>query len=159
MGTAGGHSAGDDSDLEDLLASKAGGGAGTDNVNINLDHLTRDASSASYGQRYQNYYGAPAGVCAVLYAHCCLFFSHRPAAGLLCTIMGMAALAYLFVYIVDPTGKVGVVKHDWTTVSSELDLKAGDIDHWCIGVRIFEKFYQIELRLVLVFVGLTGKRV
>mmetsp|Transcript_38905 Transcript_38905/g.117013 ORF Transcript_38905/g.117013 Transcript_38905/m.117013 type:complete len:722 (-) Transcript_38905:426-2591(-) len=135
IGSARGHP--DDSDLEDLLASKTGGGAGTDNVQINLDHLTRDdprvAAPASYDKRYQKYYGAPVGVCAIIYAHLCLFFSHRPAAGLLCTIMGIAGLAYLFVYIVDPTGKVGEVKHDWTAVTSELDLKAGDIDHWCIG--------------------------
>lgn len=154
LGTAGGTSQDDDADLEDLLTSSptlgrgGKGRGGTAEVGIDLDHLTRKKTTAppsssrkkDRAQRYRNYgprgnYDS-GGFLSALCAHVCLFCAHRPLCGWICALGGVAALAYALAYLIDPTKEVGVVKHDWTNVQSEMDLRVGDIDHWCLSVSV-----------------------
>ena len=125
-GTAGG-TAPDDSDLDDLLSGAHSSSSPASKV--------AQSAYASYAVRHRTYYSTqPGGLgcCGYLTTCCWLTFQSSPKCGWILTFLAVAALAYGLVYCLDPTVQVGVVSHDWTTVESAYDLKAGDIDHWCL---------------------------
>ena len=129
-GMAGG-TAPDDSDLDDLLGAAAHSSASPASKHV----PPASAFGNSYADRHRSYYTAqPGGLgcCGYLTTCCWLTFQSSPKCGWILTMMVVAGLAYGLVYCLDPTVQVGVVTHDWTSVSSAYDLKAGDIDHWCL---------------------------
>ena len=121
----------DSTDLEDLLSSRDRTKSSDGTYEVSEKILPHP-----YTHRYQSN-DEPrcfVGFLTGLWAHCALFFVHRPCCGWICTMALIASVAFGLAFLVDPTKEVGVITYDWTNVESEMDLKIGNIDHWCIGV-------------------------
>jgi len=48
-------------------------------------------------------------------------------------MLALALIAFVMAVIYNPTETFGVMKNDWTSVSSIYELDVGKIDHWCLG--------------------------
>ena len=129
-GTAGGP--GLDSDLDDLLGNGADSSSPSKSV---AQSAFASTSTYTYADRHKSYYSSHGGLgcCGYLSAWCWLTFRSSPKCGWILTLLALIGLAYGLMYLLDPTVEVGVVSHDWTNVNSQYDLKAGDINHWCLA--------------------------
>mmetsp|Transcript_30351 Transcript_30351/g.44061 ORF Transcript_30351/g.44061 Transcript_30351/m.44061 type:complete len:531 (+) Transcript_30351:205-1797(+) len=121
----------DDSDLEDLLSSATTSPATTTNVNIDLDHLTRDGDLPK--RRHYQTHNPSVSPLLFCYASCCSFAYASPCT-CVCLVIGATIVVILALINVtlNPTTAIGVVQHDYTNVQSSFQLSMGNIDHWCI---------------------------
>lgn len=145
-----------DSDLDDLLKESGSPSKVTQNAYHSAAATASSSSRYTYADRHHSYYSQNGGLgCIGAIGACCwLSFQSSPKCGWLCTLLGVSALIYALVYLIDPVEEVGMpVTHDWTSIGSTYDLKAGDIDHWCLMVSSVFRFCMNGGRVIFDTLG------
>lgn len=131
----------DQNDFKALLArTEKQAATSTDTHDMNLDHLTRESSSPvadkkdkgpSYGGAYSKRMVSPFFERLSAYISMLCYFYPCFCGSIVFMVIGLI-LYGLGTLIFNPRVEYGLMKHDHSFLDSEYNMKAGDIDHWCL---------------------------